>query len=115
MQHSGAGHVTASSVVSHDPRHSKHQSGSVGVVDQTVAPGARQHSAPACSTGSEPVSSKRAECRSPTRGGVDAGTHVAAELDEVQHCHHVVGGAVPLCQHCDSEPIEAFAESAMLS
>jgi len=42
MQHSGAGHGTVSSVVSHDPLRSKHKSGSVGVVDQTVAPGADQ-------------------------------------------------------------------------
>ncbi len=40
---------------------------------------------------------------------------ICSPADEVQHCHHVVAGAVPLCQHCDSEPIEAFAESAMLS
>jgi hypothetical protein len=33
----------------------------------------------------------------------------------VQHCHRVVARAVLLFQHCDSEPIEPFAGSAMLS
>jgi hypothetical protein len=44
MQHSGAGHGTASSTVSQDPLRSKHKSGSVGVVDQTAGAGAKRSS-----------------------------------------------------------------------
>jgi hypothetical protein len=89
MQHSGAGHGTVSSVVSHDPLRSKHKSGSVGVVDQTVAPGARQRrlqrDQTACSESREPASSKRRDYCSPAGGGVDLVAGAAAEFEESEH------------------------------
>lgn len=39
----------------------------------------------------------------------------APTLDDVQHCHRVVAGAVLVSELCGSEPIEPFAVSGILS
>jgi hypothetical protein len=46
---------------------------------------------------------------------VPGGAHETHAPDDEQHCHRVVPRTVLLCEHCDSERIEPFAGSAMLS
>ena len=81
-EHSGAADEQVSSAVSQNARACKQKRSSVDVVDETGASGARQRHGPpnetACSFHLKLVPSKRAGYRSPTVGGVEASTHVAA-------------------------------------